>query len=102
MLVCDALETRSSWFVCAFGIACFGASASGWLAGAGPFGLIEGTWAYLPCAGGGVLGPSPTLLGERVASKLGSGGKTNTQLDFVRFSSVTHRMGQLRERRTRQ
>jgi hypothetical protein len=33
MLVCYALEARSSWFVFAFGLACFGASAYGWLAG---------------------------------------------------------------------
>ena len=30
MLVCYALEARSSWFVFAFGLACFGASAYGW------------------------------------------------------------------------
>ena len=47
MLVCYALEARSSWFVFAFGLACFGASAYGWLAGAWPFGVIEGLWGVL-------------------------------------------------------
>ena len=45
MLVCYALEARSTWF--AFGLACFGASAYGWLAGAWPFGVIEGLWGVL-------------------------------------------------------
>jgi hypothetical protein len=45
MLVCYALEARSSWFV--FARACFGASAYGWLAGAWPFGVIEGLWGIL-------------------------------------------------------
>jgi hypothetical protein len=30
MLVCYALEGRSTWFVFAFGLACFGASTCGW------------------------------------------------------------------------
>jgi hypothetical protein len=51
MLVCYALEARSSWFVFAFGLTCFGASAygwlDGWLAGAWPFGVIEGLWGAL-------------------------------------------------------
>jgi hypothetical protein len=47
MLVCYALEARSSWFVFAFGLACFGASFYGWLAGAWPFGVIEGLWGLL-------------------------------------------------------
>jgi hypothetical protein len=47
MLVCYALEARSSWFVFAFGLACFGAAAYGWLAGAWPFGVIEGLWGLL-------------------------------------------------------
>jgi hypothetical protein len=47
MLVCYALEARSSWFDFAFGLACFGASAYGWLAGAWPFGVIEGLWGIL-------------------------------------------------------
>jgi hypothetical protein len=45
MLMCCALEARSPWFV--FGLACFGASAYGWLAGAWPFGVIEGLWGIL-------------------------------------------------------
>jgi hypothetical protein len=47
MLVRYALEAHSSWFVFAFGLACFGASAYGWLAGAWPFGVIEGLWGVL-------------------------------------------------------
>jgi hypothetical protein len=45
MLARYALEARSPWF--AFGLACFGASAYGWLAGAWPFGVIEGLWGVL-------------------------------------------------------
>jgi hypothetical protein len=47
MLVCSLLEARSSWFVFAFGLACFGASAYGWLTGAWPFGVIEALWGAL-------------------------------------------------------
>jgi hypothetical protein len=47
MLVRYALEARSPWFVFAFGLACFGASAYGWLTGAWPFGVIEGLWGVL-------------------------------------------------------
>ena len=47
MPVCYASEARSTWFVFAFGLACFGASAYGWLAGAWPFGVIEGLWGIL-------------------------------------------------------
>ncbi len=47
MLVCYMLEARSSWFTFAFGLACFGASAYGWLTGAWPFGVIEALWGIL-------------------------------------------------------
>jgi hypothetical protein len=47
MLVCYMLEARSSWFIFAFGLACFGASAYGWLTGAWPFGVIEALWSIL-------------------------------------------------------
>jgi hypothetical protein len=52
MLVCYALEARSTWFVFAFGLACFGASAYGWLASAWPFGVINGLGASRLCAAG--------------------------------------------------
>jgi len=47
MLVCYALEARSSWFMFAFGLACFSASAYGWLTGAWPFGVVEGLWGFI-------------------------------------------------------
>lgn len=47
MLVCNILEARSSWFIFAFGLACMGASAYGWLAGTWPFGVIEGLWGLI-------------------------------------------------------
>jgi len=47
MVVCYALEARSPWFVFAFGLACLGASAYGWLAGTWPFGLAEGLWGLV-------------------------------------------------------
>jgi hypothetical protein len=47
MVVCYALEARSPWFVFAFGLACLWASAYGWLAGAWPFGVVEGLWGLL-------------------------------------------------------
>lgn len=45
MLVCYALENRSSWFILAFAGACALGSAYGFLQGAWPFGLIEAVWA---------------------------------------------------------
>ena len=41
MLVCYALEHRSPWFVMAFAFSCGLGSASGFLQGARPFGLVE-------------------------------------------------------------
>lgn len=45
MLLCYALEARSSWFVLAFAGACLASSAYGFLQGAWPFGVVEVIWA---------------------------------------------------------
>ena len=45
MLVCYALEARSSWYVLAFAGACGLGSLYGFLQGAWPFGLVEAIWA---------------------------------------------------------
>jgi hypothetical protein len=45
MLVCYALEKRSSWFIPAFAGSCLLGSAYGFLQGAWPFGLVEAVWA---------------------------------------------------------
>jgi hypothetical protein len=45
MLVCYALEHRSSWFILAFAFSCGLGSAYGFLQGAWPFGLVEAVWA---------------------------------------------------------
>jgi hypothetical protein len=47
MLVCYALEKRSSWFILAFSFSCALASAYGFLQGAWPFGLVEGVWTLV-------------------------------------------------------
>jgi hypothetical protein len=47
MLVCYALEDRSSWFVLAFAAACALGSAYGFLQGAWPFGVVEAIWALV-------------------------------------------------------
>ena len=44
MLVCYALEDRSSWFILAFALACALGSVYGFLQGAWPFGLVEAVW----------------------------------------------------------
>ena len=41
MLVTYAFERRSHWFVLAFALSCWLASAYGFLQGAWPFGLVE-------------------------------------------------------------
>jgi len=45
MLVCYALENRSSWFIAAFALSCGLGSAYGFLQGAWPFGIVEAVWA---------------------------------------------------------
>ena len=47
MLVCYALERRSSWWVLAFALSCWLASAYGFLQGAWPFGLVEAIWGFV-------------------------------------------------------
>jgi hypothetical protein len=47
MLVCYALERRSSWFVLGFAASCALGSAYGFLQGAWPFGLVEGVWSLV-------------------------------------------------------
>ena len=47
MLVCYALEDRSSWFTLSFAAACWLGSAYGFLQGAWPFGLVEAIWGLV-------------------------------------------------------
>jgi hypothetical protein len=47
MLVCYALEKRSTWFILAFAFACLLGSLYGFLQGAWPFGLVEAVWAMV-------------------------------------------------------
>jgi hypothetical protein len=47
MLVCYALEDRSTWFILAFAGACALASAYGFLQGAWPFGVVEAVWTII-------------------------------------------------------
>jgi len=45
MLVCYALEERSSWFVLAFALSCLLGSVYGFVQGAWPFGIVEAVWS---------------------------------------------------------
>jgi len=45
MLVTYALESRSTWFILAFAVACILGSAYGFLQGAWPFGVVEAIWS---------------------------------------------------------
>jgi len=47
MVVCYALEQRSSWFILAFAAACVLGSVYGFLQGAWPFGIVEIVWALI-------------------------------------------------------
>ena len=47
MLLCYALERRSSWFVLGFAGACALGSVYGFLQGAWPFGLVESIWSVV-------------------------------------------------------
>lgn len=47
MLVCYALEDRSTWFVLAFSGSCLLGSIYGFLQGAWPFGVVEAVWALV-------------------------------------------------------
>ena len=47
MLVTYAFESRSSWFILAFAVACTLGSAYGFLQGAWPFGVVEAIWSVV-------------------------------------------------------
>ena len=47
MLVTYALESRSSWFILAFAVACALGSVYGFLQGAWPFGVAEIVWSVV-------------------------------------------------------
>jgi hypothetical protein len=47
MLVCYALEQRSTWFILAFAGSCALGSLYGFLQGAWPFALVEAIWALV-------------------------------------------------------
>jgi hypothetical protein len=47
MLVCYAMERRSSWWVLAFAFSCWLGSAYGFLQGAWPFGIVEAIWGLV-------------------------------------------------------
>ena len=47
MLVTYALESRSSWFILAFAVACALGSIYGFLQGAWPFGVVEAIWSVV-------------------------------------------------------
>ncbi len=47
MVVCYALEKRSSWFILAFAASCVLGSIYGFLQGAWPFGLVEAVWSVI-------------------------------------------------------
>jgi hypothetical protein len=47
MLVTYALESRSTWFILAFAVACVLGSAYGFLQGAWPFGVVEAIWSVV-------------------------------------------------------
>ena len=44
MLLCYALEGRSSWWVLGFAASCLLGAADGFLQGAWPVGLVEAVW----------------------------------------------------------
>ena len=47
MLVCYAMERRSSWWILGFAIACLLGSIYGFLQGAWPFGIVEAIWSVV-------------------------------------------------------
>jgi hypothetical protein len=47
MLVCYAMERRSSWWVLGFAVSCWLGSAYGFLQGAWPFGIVEAIWGLV-------------------------------------------------------
>ena len=47
MVVCYALEQKSTWYVLGFAVACALGSVYGFLLGAWPFGAVEAIWAVI-------------------------------------------------------
>jgi hypothetical protein len=47
MLICYALDGRSSWWTLGFAASCLLGSVYGFLQGAWPFGLVEGVWSVV-------------------------------------------------------
>ncbi len=47
MLICCALEKRSTWFILAFAGSCGLGSVFGFLQGAWPFGVVEAIWTLV-------------------------------------------------------
>jgi len=47
MLVTYALESRSTWFILAFAVACALGFVYGFLQGAWPFGVVEAIWSVV-------------------------------------------------------
>jgi len=47
MLVCYAMEARSTWWILGFAVACLLGSIYGFLQGAWPFGLVESIWSLV-------------------------------------------------------
>lgn len=47
MLVCYALDERSTWWTLGFSVMCLLGSIYGFLQGAWPFGLVEGVWSIV-------------------------------------------------------
>ena len=47
MLVTYALESKSTWYILGFALACAMGSAYGFLQGAWPFGLVEAVWSVV-------------------------------------------------------
>jgi hypothetical protein len=47
MLVCYALEARSSWWILGFAASCWLGSTYGFLQGAWPFGIVEAIWGVV-------------------------------------------------------
>ncbi|MGC2477826.1 MAG: hypothetical protein WA485_26040 [Candidatus Sulfotelmatobacter sp.] len=47
MVICYALERRSSWFILGFAASCVLGSVYGFLQGAWPFGLVEAVWSAI-------------------------------------------------------
>jgi hypothetical protein len=47
MLVTYALESRSTWYILAFAVACALGSGYGFLQGAWPFGVVEVVWSVV-------------------------------------------------------